>query len=199
MTTITDYRTDLDGLLATAVDGATWTTALKDEALRLALKEYDVRMVYETSHTVTTPGALQDLGDLPELDDILALAYPWQEGDSFAHRYARWRYINDQVIQLEGRTPRVGEVVRVRHTRLHRIQGLDGAAATTVPARHRRLIGLAAAGWCCDLRRRQVSESPALPGDTARLLVEMAEHYREVFSIHLARAQSGGQLVWAGE
>jgi hypothetical protein len=47
------YRTDLDNLLATAVDSSTWTTAIKDQALREALAEFNMQLVYETDFTVT--------------------------------------------------------------------------------------------------------------------------------------------------
>ncbi len=41
------YRTTVDALLATAVDASTWTDAIKDQALRQALAEYDDHFVYE--------------------------------------------------------------------------------------------------------------------------------------------------------
>lgn len=198
MTTLIDYRADLDGWLATAVDAATWTTALKDAALRLALREYDARLVYETSLTVTTAGAQQDVSAIDGLDEVLALAYPWQEGADFAAHTICWRYAGDQTVLVEEVTPQVSEVIRVRHTRGHTIESLDGAAATTVPERHRLLIGLAAAAWCCELRRRQVSENPAITEDAAQVLAGLAEHFRKLFQRGLARAQTGGVLRWAG-
>jgi hypothetical protein len=198
MTTVNDYRADLDALLATSVDAATWTTTLKDAALRLALHDYDARLVYETSLTVTVSGAQQDLAGIAGLDEVLALAYPWQEGADFAARTLCWRYVNDQTVLLEEVAPRAGQVIRVRHTRAHAIQALDGALATTVPERHRGLLGMDAAAWCCELRRRQVSENPAITEDAAQVLADLAEHFRDLFQQGLARAQTGGVLRWAG-
>lgn len=198
MTTLTDYHADLDGLLATAVDAATWTTALKDAALRLALREYDARLVYETSLPVITPGPEQDLSGIAGLDAVLALAYPWLEGADFASRTVCWRYAGDQTVLLEGVSPQVGQVIRVRHTVVHTIEALDGATATTVPERHRPLIGLAAAAWCCDLRVRQVSENPAITEDAAQVLDDLADHFRTKVQQWLSHAQTGGVLRWAG-
>jgi hypothetical protein len=197
MTTLTDYRADLDGWLATAVDAATWTSTLKDAALRLALREYDARLVYETSFTVATAGAQQNVSAIAGLDEVLALAYPWQEGADFAARTVCWRYAGDQTVLVKEVTPQLGQVIRVRHTRGHAIESLDGAPATTVPERHRGLIGLAAAAWCCELRRRQMSENPAIPEDAAQVLADLAEHFRELFQQGLAHAQTGGVLRWA--
>lgn len=198
MSTLADYRADLDGLLATAVDAATWTTALKDAALRLALQEYDARLVYESSMTVTTAGAQQDLAGITGLDEALALAYPWGDGADFASRTVCWRYVADQTILLEEVSPQAGQVIRVRHTCLHTLEGLDGATATTVSERHRRLVGLAAAAWCCELRRRQVSENPAITEEAAQVLAALAEHFRTMVQQWLSRSQTGGVLRWAG-
>lgn len=197
MTTLIDYRADLDALLASSVDAATWTTTLKDAALRLALHDYDARLVYETSMTVTSAGAQQDLAGIDGLDEVLALAYPWQEGADFACRTVCWRYVSDQTVLLEEVSPQVGQVIRVRHTCAHAIEALDGANETTVPDRHRQLVGLAAAAWCCELRRRQVSENPAIAEDAAQLLAELAEQFRAMFQQWLSRAQTGGVLRWA--
>jgi len=198
MTTLTDYHADLDGLLATAVDAAAWTPALKDAALRLALREYDARLVYETSLPVITPGPEQDLSGIAGLDEVLALAYPWPEGADFASRTVCWRYVRDQTVLLEGVSPQAGQVIRVRHTVAHTIEALDGANATTVPERHRSLVGLTAAAWCCDLRVRQVSENPAITEDAAQVLADLAEHFRTKAQQWLSRAQTGGVLRWAG-
>lgn len=198
MTTLTDYHADLDGLLAAAVDAATWTAALKDAALRLALREYDARLVYETSMPVITPGPDQDLSGIAGLDEVLALAYPWQEGADFASHTVCWRYAGDQTVLLEGVSPQVGQVIRVRHTVAHTIEALDAAPTTTVPERHRALVGLMAAAWCCDLRVRQVSENPAITEDAAQVLADLAEHFRVMAQQWLSRAQTGGVLRWAG-
>jgi hypothetical protein len=66
----------------------------------------------------------------------------------------------------------------VRYSKLHAIQNLDSAAATTVPDRHRLLIGLLAGAWACDLRIRQLTENPAIPKEAVRHLVDLAARFR---------------------
>jgi hypothetical protein len=178
MPALTDYRSDLDNLLATAVDSSTWTTAIKDEALRHALLEYNELNVYESSFTVSNSGEEQDLSSLTALNQILSLAWPWSDGEVYEHRLVRWRYTANQTVYIEDGEPNANDLIRVRYTRLHAIQNLDGAAATTVPDRHRLLIGLLACAWASDLRIRQLSENPAIPKEAIRHLVDLAARFR---------------------
>ena len=160
---LANYRTLLDQILATAVDDATWTDAIFDQALRLALANYNDRFVYETSFEVLTTGYSQNLSTISALRDILAVAYPWSDGASFASLSRRFRTTADLTVYFDGCQPADGEFIRVRHTKQHTIDDLDSAAATTVPDRHATLLATYAASHACRLRRRQLSENPAIP------------------------------------
>lgn len=197
MSTIIDYRADLDELLATAVDGATWTDAIFDAALRRGLALYDMRRVYEGDFTVTNPGHAQDMSSLADLNEVVALAYPWQDGAKFDQQAVRWRSIGDQTVMLAGYAPQVGEVIRVRYTRRHCIEGLEGATETTVPERHRLVVGLAAAAYACDLRRRQLSENPAQPASAVATLEKLAATFRADFFRYLHLIQPSDVVAWA--
>lgn len=157
------YRTHLDSILATAVDAATWTTAIKDQALRLALQHYDRFPVYETSFTVTTAGHTQDLAGITGIKQTLAVAYPWDGHTSLDAIRTPHRYIGTNVIWFEQVEPQVGELIRVRYFKTHAIKDLDSAAATTVPDVDQTPLATYAAGWACFLRARQLSENPAPP------------------------------------
>lgn len=176
---LTDLRTDLDNLLATAVDSSTWTTTIKDQAVREATRQYDDFLVYESSFTVTTTGYEQDLATLPDLHQILALAWPWSTGDSFDHAFVRWRYVTDQRVYIENGQPATGNTIRVRYRKLHKINGLDAALATTVFDRHRMLVALWAAAWACELRMRQLTENPAIPTQAYTQLASLALSFRK--------------------
>jgi hypothetical protein len=189
MTTLADVRSDVTTLLAGAVDSLTWTTTLLDAAIRLALAEVDGVLIYESDFTVSVTGREQDLSAVPDLLGVLALAYPWPGsmacGADFAQRLVAWRSVGHGRVILDRWEPQIGEVIRVRHTQRHTLADLDGAAATTVPEIYRPLLGLAAAAWVCDLRRRQLSENPAAPRDAAALLDRLAATYRGEFARRL--------------
>jgi hypothetical protein len=198
MTTLADYRSDLDNLLATAVDAATWPDALLDEALRRAVDELNLLLVYETNFTVATAGYEQDLSSLTDLYSVLAVAYPWQEGWDFAHTLAAWRSVGHNKIYFTAVRPAVGETIRVRYAKLHKIDDLDSAAATTVPDAHRSLVALWAAAMACDLRQRQISENPALPKDAAKQLAGLAAAFRQRAQERISHIPPLGRLCWAG-
>jgi hypothetical protein len=157
------YRTHIDNILATAVDSSTWTTAIKDQALRLALQQYDRFPVYESSFTVTAAGHMQDLSGITEIKQTLAVAYPWDGQTSLDAISTPHRYIGTNVIWFEQVEPQVGDLIRVRYFKTHAIKDLDSAAETTVPDIDQTPLATYAAGWACFLRARQLSENPAPP------------------------------------
>jgi hypothetical protein len=175
---LTDTRSDIDNLLATAVDSSTWTTAIKDEAARQALRQYDDLPVYEASFTVSSAGEAQDLSSLTDLKQVLSLAWPWSDGAHFDSLLVRWRYTTDQTVYIEDGEPAVGDLIRVRYKKLHRLNNLDSAVSTTVPDRHRLLLALLAAAWACELRIRQLTENPAIPTEAIRHLGDLAQRLR---------------------
>lgn len=195
-TDLAGYRTALDAVLATAVDAATWTTAIKDQALRQALAEYERHFVYETSVTVTSSGPIQDLSGISAVGDILAVAYPWSEGADFAARQQHWRITADLTICLESATPQAGETLRVRYTKQHAIKDLDAATATTVPDRHQALVSALAASFACVLRSRQLSENPAIPEQAIVSLMAAAQHYRTLAADLLQRVGGAHGATW---
>jgi hypothetical protein len=118
----------------------------------------DKQLVYESSFTVTEAGYEQDLSGITAINCVLAVAYPWENGAEFGSCGAAWRFSAVNKLYFVSVQPAVGEVIRVRHTKLHAIDDLDGAGATTVPEVHRALVGLWAAAYACELRGRQSGE-----------------------------------------
>ena len=196
MTVLADYRTDVGNLLATAVDASTWTTALIDQALRMAVNALDGQLVYESDFTVVTTGYEQDLSGITDIRNLSALAYPWQEGYNFGECLARWRLIDVNVVYFEWIQPQEDDIIRVRHTKLHTIEDLDSATATTVPERDRPLIGLWAAAFACDLRIRQISENPAIPKEASRHLTNVATQFRRRATDVLSQVPPLGRVHW---
>lgn len=200
MAVLADYRTDVANLLASGVDASTWTTALLDESLRLALFDLDALLVYETSFTVVTTGYEHDLSTIPALRAVLAVTYPWTDDSEWADLYYRMhqrvRFIAPATVRFESVEPVAGEVIRVRYSLHHKIENLDGAAATTVSPIHRPLVALLGAGAACELRYRQVTENPAIPLEAGRRLWQMAGRYRERAGEVMSRLAPIGRLRW---
>jgi hypothetical protein len=196
MSNLATYRTELQALLATAVDSSSWPNALLDQALRLGLADTDAQLVYEESCVVSAGGYHQDMSAVPGLRAVLALAYPWQEGDRFGLQLTAWRWAGPRQVVLAHAAPQAGETIRVRFAKNHTIADLDGAATTTVPDHARAMVLVAAAAWACDLRRRQLSENPALPERAAPLLAEVSATFHLQWERQLHHLAPIGALYW---
>jgi hypothetical protein len=125
------------------------------------------------------------------------VAYPWQEGWDFGGHLATWRVVGPNKIYFTRVEPAVGDTIRVRYSKLHVIEDLDSALATTVPTIHRTLVGLWAAAYACDLRVRQISENPAIPRDAANVLRRVAADMRVRADKALSHIPPLGRLRWA--
>lgn len=199
MAILSAYRTSLDNILATAVDSSTWTTAIKDEALRMALDDLNPLLAYETSFAVSSTSYSQSLATITDINQILALAYPWASGGDFGKLLVEWRLGGLAAAEFYSVQPASGQTIRVRYTKLHKIQDLDSAASTTVPGVCERVVLFAAAAWCCVLRQRQISENPALPDGaqgTGPQLAELAKLFRARFAELVQQLPPLGARQW---
>ena len=194
---LADYRDLLDDILATAVDDATWTDDIFDQAIRQALEAYNDRFTYETEFTVTDTGRTQDLSSITALRDILALYYPWTDGAALEPRRRRHRITADHTVYFEDCEPAAGETILVRHTVQHAIDDLDSATATTVPDRHATLLATSAAAWACHLRRRQLSENPAIPDRALAELTALAAQFQIDATALLRSARVAHNPSWS--
>ena len=196
--TLAEYRILVGSILATAVDSATWTTAIIDDAVRHALTLYNRFPIYESTFTVTAAGSDQDMSDITDLDEILAVAYPWSDGANFAERMRRTRDIADQTVYFEDCAPAVDDEIRVRYTKQHTIEDLDSASATTVPERHARIVALFAAGHACVERYRQLSENPATPTQALDAMRFAASQYMDEARDLVASHRRAVNPQWSG-
>jgi hypothetical protein len=158
MTLLAEFRSDVYNNLAAASDASRWTPTMLETALRQALGELNSLLVYEEDFTVAVAGYSQDLSGIAAINNVLAVAYPWVEGSDFGRCTVGWRFTDHNVIYLYQARPQVGDVMRVRFSRLHAIDELDGASATTVPEAYRVMVGLWAAAFACEMRMRQTGE-----------------------------------------
>ena len=201
MAILSAYRTSLDNILATAVDSSTWTTAIKDEALRMALDDLNPLIAYEVDFTVPSTSYTQDLSTITDVNQILACAYPWVDGGDFGRLLVSWRLSGLTSAYFTNVQPASSSKIRVRYTKRHKIQDLDSAASTTVPGVCERVILLAAAAWCCLLRERQISENPALPDGpqgTGPQLAELEKVFRARYEALVEQLPPLGNAQYMG-
>ena len=106
--------------------------------------------------------------------------------------------MGENTVRFEEVEPQAGEKIAVRYTLTQRIEDLDGATATTVPAAGERAVVYMACGQAAEIRRRQVSENPAIPKEAARVLAEVAERWRTQAGFWLGPAVGRSAVGWPG-
>ena len=73
------------------------------------------------------------------------------------------------------------QVVRIRYRKLHTVQGIGAAQATTLPPSAERTLLLAAAAHAYLIRYRQLSRRPSTAPSDLASCKELAEVYRRQF------------------
>lgn len=127
-----------------------------DEALRWALHRLSgVRPDRNiTSLTLSADGREVDISSIT---DYLEFERVWWDYDSSDPAYPPdWRdferWPGDILFIKDGNEPQSGDVVRVWYTRVHALNGLDGASATTIKADQESLLTVGASGFVAQER-----------------------------------------------
>ena len=112
-----------------------WTDELIDEGLRGGLLVYAQAAPFaEAELTVTVAEREQDLSAVdPDLLTVVSVAWPWDAGQIYTAQRADVEFVGGGRVRFVDGEPQVGDVIRFRYARAYRIEGLDGAASTTVP------------------------------------------------------------------
>ncbi len=191
------FRTALRKRLGGDADTTTWPDALVDESLRQGLDTFAAQgPVYESSFTVTTTGYAQDISGVAQLYGLLAVAWPWADGEDFAGIAVSWRYTDDAGNILLNVQAQEDDVLRLRYRKRHLIEDLDSAVATTLSADTVQIILWLAAGHACDLRALALAEDPAAAKDAIATLGQKSQRYMKLAESLLLRTAEGGLVSW---
>ena len=137
-----------------------------DEAVRWALHRYNEILPDRTVTTLTLSADGREI-DVSSITDYHTIEQIWLDYDSSDPEYPpRWAdcqlWPGDILYVDAGNEPQSGDVVRIWYTRLHTINGLDSASATSLPTNHDTLI-VTGAGGCAAQERIQDEESRYVP------------------------------------
>jgi hypothetical protein len=120
------------------LDAGTWSNEDVDEAIRTALEQYSK---YAPDHAITT--VTLGASDAREVDistvtDALRIEKVWWDYDdaspSYPPNYRQFEVWPGQVLYINDREePAEYDVVRLWYTKMHTVNGLDAATATTIP------------------------------------------------------------------
>lgn len=168
-----------------------WATADIDEGIRKALEQYSqvdpARAI--TSLTLSSSGREIDLSSITGLVRVESV---WWDYDSSSPGHPpNWRQFEvwpGKLLYIDDPDePQAGEIVRVWYTKMHTINGLDSATATTVPAEDIPHIIAGAAHFCAQMRVVEVSEALNIDGGVTTRLKDAAEEFGKAFRYGIGR------------
>ncbi len=148
--------------------GTTWDKAAVDEGLRRALEEYSTRRPLHAVQALTLASNGREVA-LSTLTGLLRLTRVWFPYDASEPEYPpAWCEFDvfdnggEQLLFLQSDDePAEGQAVRLFYQKLHTLNGLDGATATTFAANDEGLLALGAAGYCGLMRSVDLNETSA--------------------------------------
>ncbi len=194
--TLAQYQARLATFLMDEAN-AVWPTTALDEALRQALDEYSQANPLSLETVLTLPAAGREIA-LNGLTGVQQVTEVWWPFDSGAvaqgwppNRPRGWRLWWDDAQPVliladdAGAEPQAGDELRLWYTAGQRIQGLDGADATTVSARHESLVVLGAAAYACWSRSVDQTETAATAAVTTPNYAALALRFLRLFRARL--------------
>ena len=196
-TDVNSLKTALLSLVGASLSVDGWEDGVLAEAISQGLADANVWLPpVETSFSVTTPGADQDINTLAPIQ-VLAVGYPWSATSTWREAAVPWRLTGPGVVTLNTAAT-AGQSLRVRYRKAHTVSGIGGASATTLPAAAERLLLLAAASHAYLIRYRQLSRRPSTAPSDLQSCKELAETYRRQFEQLVAGGSGEHGPVWPG-
>ncbi|MDX9865754.1 MAG: hypothetical protein RBT34_13205 [Anaerolineaceae bacterium] len=189
--------------------GDRFASGVLDEALRQVLNMYSQSAPRLLSGTLTLTGAgqMQSLAVLSGLLEVVEVVFPYDAAAAVYRSYAQpWQFAwrdSSPLLWLGGQpVPQAGEVLHVTYSAAHRINGLDGALATTLPAEHETVISSGAAALAANGRALRLVEAHGSRTDEAGKWLACAAPLEKRFHAFLDGLRSSGRVrppVWRQE
>ena len=156
-----------------------WSTDDLDEALRTALEQYSKYKPDHALGTVDLSAAGREI-DISSLSDLLRVEKVWWDYDdsdpAYPPNYRQFEVWPGDILFIDDRTePAAGETVRVWYTKMHTIEDLDSATATTVPVDDEGTIVTGACHFAAQTRAVELTEELTAHDDVIAELRKYAD------------------------
>jgi hypothetical protein len=169
-------------------NGTRFGSGLLDESVRLALDALDQRLprLANVELAVTAAGRDQPITGIEDCLYLVSL-YLSQE-DRLSREMepeTEFSYLFREglpTLHFSGRLyPKGGETLHITYAARHTLQGLDGTAATSLPAAYETALVNGAAGQACLLRAARLVESYGVRSNEAPRLMELSRLHLDSF------------------
>lgn len=169
--TLTTLRDRVEQILADTAN-AIWDPTWLDEAIRLALAEYSQANPLAAVTTLTVPADSYEL-DISAVSDLLAVTEVWvpytaADPEHPPNRRAFEHWFDEQTLFFPDYQLQNGQTLRLFYTTPQTLNGLDAAAATSLPLSDESLLVTGAAGHAAASRALDLTEQVTLDRLTAQ-------------------------------
>jgi hypothetical protein len=183
---------------------AIWTPEELTRAVRWALHELSWAVPRRASATIAAVEGVREYGlAAAGITDALFITEVWHPYSAGAPEYpprgAAWRLLDDDTLFLDVDTVLAGEGIRVFYARPQAIEGLDGAAASTLTPEQEELVTLGAAGYAALQRAQDSIGQVNVTAQAPRLWHDWGEHRLHEFRTRLnrlARREMQWRATW---
>ena len=156
-----------------------WSATDVDDAIREALEQYSQVSPAHAIGTVTLSANGREI-DISTLTKVVRVEKVWWDYDSTTPGYPpNWRQFEiwpDKTLYIDDDDePQSGDVVRIWYTKMHTVNGLDSATATTVPEEDISYLVSGAAMFAARSRAIELSETLNVDKDVVKRLLDWAE------------------------
>jgi hypothetical protein len=193
--TLTTLRDRVESLLLD-VSNVTWATGILDEGIRIALEEYSRARPLAAVGTVTPTAATREVS-VSSLTGLINIERVWFPYTAATPEYPPtwvdwatfWNAGSPTLFLKVAAAPDGVDVARVFYAKLHTLNGLDSAVATTYSAADDGLLVLGAAGFACLSRAADAVETQPAALFGTRNYEDVGKRLLEQFRAGLAHSR----------
>lgn len=184
--TLSTLRDRVENLLLDT-SNTVWATGILDEAMSLALEEYSRAKPLVAVGTVTPTADTREVSvsSLTGLVNVIRVWWPYTSSNpEYPPSWVTWSVFwngGTPTLFIDGVVPDGTLVARVFYEKLHTLNGLAGAGATTFPATDDGILVLGAAGYACLTRAADAVETQPQVSFGTRNYHEMGKEFLRVF------------------
>lgn len=184
--TLTTLRDRVENLLLDT-SNVVWATGILDEAIALALEEYSRARPLLAVGTVTPTASTREVS-LSALTGLIGVVRVWWPYTAATPEYppcwVTWAVFwnaGTPTLFLNGISPDGTKVARVFYSKLHTLNGLASAVATTYPASDDGMLVIGAAGYACLSRAVDAVETQPIVGFGTRNYADQGNELLKCF------------------
>jgi hypothetical protein len=174
-----------------------WATGDIDEAIEKALEQWsrhDPQMAI-TDITLSADGREIDISSISGLLRVHKVWWPYDSSSpGYPPNWVQYEVWPGDILYIdEPDEPATGQKVRIWYTKMHTINGLNGASATTLPAED---IGYFTSGVCefaVDMRALEIAEELSVDRDVVERLRDYAQEQGKNFRYGMGLRQPAWQ------